>query len=99
MTLLRVLESLAASKQKRIIEAAVEAAQVDVLLESHRALHETISRSDEDKIEAIVKRVLKGSDYEKIFLRMSKNVLTSLFKLLYTRRASWRDSLSATQSD
>ncbi len=58
-----------------------------------RLLGEALTKTDEEKVEQIVNRVLKSKKAEEGFLKFAKNVLTSLFKSLYTRRSLWRDGL------
>lgn len=57
-------------------------------------LHEAFTQSDEDKIEQIVRREIKGKAFEDRVLKLSKGILTQLFKNLYTRRSTWRDPLN-----
>jgi hypothetical protein len=61
-------------------------------------LQESLSKTDEEKIEKIIRRELKGKEFEERVLKLTKGVLTQLYKLFYTRRAFWRDSLN-TSSD
>lgn len=56
------------------------------------------SRSDEDRVVDIVRRELKSQTTDERVLKLSKAILTSLFKQLWTRRAQWKDGLT-TQSE
>jgi TusA-related sulfurtransferase len=48
-----------------------------------------------EKIEKIVKDRLKNDkEIEDKFVDISKNVLTQLFKVLWTKKSFWRDNLS-----
>lgn len=64
-----------------------------------QSLQEAFSSGDEDRVEEIVRKVLKTSASEAVLLKVTKNVLVSLFKALYTKRGFWKDSLSASNSD
>lgn len=70
-------------------------------------IYEAFTHADEDRVAQIVRRELKsksfsdsvqselkGKAFEDKVLKLSKNVLTQLFKTLYTRRSVWRDNLS-----
>ena len=55
-----------------------------------------LSKSEfKEKIEKIVKDRLKNDkEIEDKFVEISKNVLTQLFKALWTKKSFWRDNLS-----
>lgn len=72
---------------RRIIE-------VEKLLPSPRTLLVEFSRADTDVVTQIVKRELKSKESDERILKLTKAVLTSLFKQLYTRRSTWKDGLT-----
>lgn len=71
--------------------------EINTALGLKLVLGEALTDSDEKKVEQIVNKVLKSKKSEEQFLKFSKNVLTSLFKLLYVRRSLWRDGLILAQ--
>lgn len=90
------LRGVPEDRLERLVRSIIEA---DEVLPAPAYLVEDISSKDEERVEAIVRRVLKSKPSEEVLLKMTRNVLVSLFKALYTRRGFWRDSLSATNSD
>lgn len=84
---------------EELVRTIMEADELLALPPLPGRLDEAISSSDEEKIEGIVRRVLKSKPSEEVILKMTRNVLVSLFRSLYTRRGFWRDSLSASNAD
>ena len=65
---------------------------------SARQVNEALTPTDREEVERIVRAELKGTKNEAYLLKIIQNVLSSLFKGLYTRRSCWRDGLS-TRND
>lgn len=62
-----------------------------------RQLLVEFSREDTEKVERIVRDELKSKEADEHVLKLVKAILTSMFKQLYTRRATWKDGLSLQQ--
>ena len=56
-----------------------------------KRLHEALSAEDK-------KALLKDKDFEDEVVRIASNVLTQLYKALWTKRAVWRAGLSNKSS-
>jgi len=79
------------------------------MAENNKKINENLSKADvskeikvymdsqafKDKVEKIVKDRLKNEkELEDKVVEITKNVLTQLFKALWTKKSFWRDNLS-----
>jgi len=62
-------------------------------------LSEAFSKSEEEAIERVVRRELKSKESDDRIVRIVRNVLTQVYKNMYTRRGFWRDGLNAQDAN
>lgn len=61
----------------------------------HFDLSEALSSADRSEVEKLVQGGFKGEKFKEVVLKVSKNVLSSFFQTMYSRRSFWRNELSA----
>jgi hypothetical protein len=57
--------------------------------EVERIVRATVKDELEKKVEQMVRAELKGKANEKLIIQIVKNAMTSLYKTLWMRRATW----------
>jgi len=95
----RDAENLHARLSAIVGSTTSEDARLDAFLPSpilETALVETISSDDAAKIQSLIRGQFRTEEFNERVLRLVKNILTQLYKSLYTRRSFWRDTLSTS---
>ena len=79
--------------KKIIKEALTQTDKKEIGVMIRKEIKDAFGSNLESKVENIVKKQLKGSQFEKDVVRISKDVLEQLYRELWMRRQFWKNAI------